>query len=154
MIKLENDLKDLTALINTYLYYAKEFCNVLKEAYDLDVSLPRAKVQKLIPKRGSIKGLYFNFHGKGCFFAKGEVSIDIDFGPNGRMDGFDSFRLKQFLKSNKGQVKDIENELEFDRQFNALIERGIICKHPDFPDDSLYYFTPAGGSQQLRLASS
>src|ERR1043165_4077493 len=44
------------------------------------------------------KGRY-SFHGSGCRFIIADRTVDVDFGPGGRYDGFDSWRLAQYAGS-------------------------------------------------------
>src|SRR5205807_2697053 len=60
-----------------------------------------------IAQRGQLqnpKGWY-QFHGVGCRFETGGLIVDVDFGPEGRHDGFDGWRLWQFSQSQPGGKK-------------------------------------------------
>ena len=79
--------------------------------------------------------------GEGAYlFIYENDQIDIDFGPGGRNAAFEPYRLRKFLQFRMHNFKYLENELEFDRQFNQLVSYGIIMKHPNDSDDNLYYF--------------
>jgi hypothetical protein len=41
----------------------------------------------------------YRFHGVGCRFEIGGRIVDVDFGPDGRHDGFDAWRLIQYANS-------------------------------------------------------
>ena len=95
-------------LILDYISCAEYMCNCLKDEYPVAESLLRARRANVIPKSGVLSnGIYFNFHGGGCYFEFENGSIDVDFGPNDRCDGFDYYRLKEFL-SYKAKDKYIE----------------------------------------------
>jgi hypothetical protein len=54
-----------------------------------------------IPKRGTLlkpRGKY-QFHGIGCLFEINKRIVDVDFGPKGRFDGFDVWRLHKYAES-------------------------------------------------------
>ncbi len=54
-----------------------------------------------LPRRGRLadpQGTYA-FHGVGCRFEIARRTIDVDFGPDGRHDGFDAWRLGLFAAS-------------------------------------------------------
>ncbi|PKH28886.1 hypothetical protein BI292_27595 [Pseudomonas sp. 43NM1] len=49
---------------------------------------------KKIPQRGTVSGnVTYELHGVGCRVYLPEACIDFDYGPDGRIDGFDSWRL-------------------------------------------------------------
>jgi hypothetical protein len=41
----------------------------------------------------------YRFHGVGCRFEIGGRIVDVDFGPDGRHDGFDAWRLVEYANS-------------------------------------------------------
>ena len=41
----------------------------------------------------------FAFHGIGCRFEIARRTVDVDFGPDGRYDGFDAWRLSLYARS-------------------------------------------------------
>src|SRR5688572_24530330 len=98
--------EDVLELIKEYIACSKYMCNALKKSYDTQgETLLRARRMNNIPKEGILeKGFKFNFHGGGCYFEFDNGTIDIDFGPEDRCDGFDSFRLYDFLMTSKGNV--------------------------------------------------
>ena len=54
-----------------------------------------------LPRRGRLttpRGRYA-FHGIGCRFDIARRTVDVDFGPDGRHDGFDAWRLDLYAKS-------------------------------------------------------
>ena len=132
--------KELLPLIRDYLECSNKYCSMLMSTYKESVSLQRAKILKILPKTGTIGNVSYNFRGRGCYFRDAGTEIDIDFGPGGRNDGFDNYRLKKYLTS-----KGISTG-EFDKQFDELISNGSIRKHPDYPDDHLFYLTNRFGN--------
>ena len=53
-----------------------------------------------IPQKGKLtEGVEYEFHGIGCVLIYKNHEIDFDFGPEGRYDGFDLWRLTQFIES-------------------------------------------------------
>ncbi len=55
----------------------------------------------LIPRRGRLRSPrgVFTFHGVGCRFDIARRTVDFDFGPDGRHDGFDAWRLGLYAKA-------------------------------------------------------
>jgi hypothetical protein len=132
---------DLNKLIIDYIACAKYSCSLLKQAYAGQESFLRAKVLKLIPREGTIEGVFYKFHGSGCYFEYPNNHIDIDFGPNDRCDGFDLFKLKDFLFSIKDRNKyhSLEDEKKIENQFAVLDKNGIIYNPKTQPNPHLYY---------------
>jgi len=118
-------------------------CNSLRDDYGFtDKTLLGAwRSSKTIPKEGKLSdGTYFNFHGAGVYFQFENGEIDVDFGPNGRCDGFDFGRLKHFLLSTKQSAyKNLTYEENLATQFERLINSGFIFKPEWIPSPHLYY---------------
>jgi hypothetical protein len=76
-------------------------CTDLRQHYKIPNELTLLTARKsynLVPKDGDLpNGASFSFHGIGCYFEFENGAIDVDFGPNDKCDGFDFYRLKDFL---------------------------------------------------------
>ncbi len=83
---------------------------------------------------------YF-YHGAGCrvHLTEDEV-IDFDFGVNGRIDGFDQWRLKSFVDDRTDQYPDISSENIKDWLEDAESLGKINISEKD-SCGSLYFFT-------------
>ncbi len=85
------------------------------------------------------KHKYF-FHGVGCkvHISKKDI-VDFDYGDNGRVDGFDEWRLCGFVNTRK---KKYPNILESDIKdwFQEAIDANEIRKSESREYGSLYYF--------------
>ena len=96
----------------------------------------------LIPKSGKLKsGMEFEFHGVGCILTINNIDVDFDFGPNNRFDGFDLWRISNFIDEFEDKhplYKKNNNQLKVD--FLGLEKNKIIYKPDWFPGSSLYYF--------------
>jgi hypothetical protein len=140
MEKLQEIMLDL---IKDYIACAEYMCNILRDEYNIKSSLLRARRTNIIPKEGKLlEGSHFNFHGGGCNFEFENGSIDVDFGPNDRSDGFDYRRLYNYLIDTK---KDIYKELSdiniLKMEFDNLILNGRI-KNPEWhPNSYLFYLS-------------
>jgi hypothetical protein len=58
-------------------------------------------IDKILPKRGRLnqpKGRYV-FHGIGICFEVAGRTVDVDFGPDERFDGFDAWRLSRYAET-------------------------------------------------------
>ncbi|PVD52885.1 hypothetical protein DC498_08160 [Terrimonas sp.] len=130
---------DLMDVIKDYLSCAKYVCGLLIDYYQVNETLMRARVLETIPKEGFVENIYFRFHGRGCFFKYDGGEIDIDFGPKGRFDGFDLYRIKKFLETNtRFKINQSDNDF-IEKQFNMFIRNHVIGKLPGYEDDFLYY---------------
>ncbi|MDL2275966.1 hypothetical protein LJC22_07565 [Desulfosarcina sp. OttesenSCG-928-G10] len=87
----------LLLLINDYLFQSKRAVSFLKDNFG-KINLLRSVRKGEIPKDGMIKTIEYSFHGVGCIVFFDDCFIDFDFGPNGRFDGFDAWRLFDFAK--------------------------------------------------------
>jgi hypothetical protein len=134
---------DLIDLINDYISCSNYMCNSLRDDYCFtEESLLGAwRKSKTVPKEGNLSdGTYFNFHGSGVYFEFENGEIDIDFGPNGRCDGFDLGRLKHFLLSTKrASYTNLTDEGKFAMEFERLTNCGIIFNPQWIPSPHLYF---------------
>jgi hypothetical protein len=100
MAGMGNVETSIDRLIDQYTETAAEVVSELRE-YSGHRDLLRAWVSRVLPQDGTTtSGLKFFFHGCGCYFERGTMKIDVDFGPEGRCDGFDAWRLSLFAKEN------------------------------------------------------
>ena len=130
---------NIMTLIKIYLDLTSYCSNLLHNRYQINGNLLKAKNEGIIPKEGRIENTKFKFHGKGCRFWNNKFEVEVDFGPNGRYDGFDFFRIQTFYLKNKGRYikADIfEPTLE---EFNKLVLNNSIGKLAGSEDDTLYY---------------
>jgi hypothetical protein len=91
-----------------------------------------------IPSQGAVEGISFKFHGSGCYFQTDILRVDVDFGPGGRVDGFDAGRLSRYVTEN--QVDSSFGFLEFQNALEALLAIGVIAKPGTPPSSHLFYF--------------
>ena len=89
---------------------------------------------RLIQPRGK-----YSFHGTGCRFEIGGRNVDVDFGPSGRHDGFDAWRLQQYAES-AFEWLDLHSST-INRSLRNLESTGLIVRPELDPSPHLYYFT-------------
>lgn len=86
----------------------------------------------------SATGGSFRPHGIGCAFDFDGWTIDVDYGPDGRCDGFDAWRLALFSESNTGVPKLKEDSIK------AVLEHweaaGEIRHFTESLGSHLFYF--------------
>jgi len=93
----------------------------------------RAKSGRLSPTGGE-----FRPHGIGCAFEFDGWRADVDYGPDGRCDGFDVWRLALFSESNAGVPKVDENTIK--AVLNHWEAAGIIRHFSESPGSHLFFF--------------
>ncbi|MCG7497499.1 hypothetical protein MHO82_11545 [Vibrio sp. Of7-15] len=115
-----------------------EEANVLLKKY-LDTDEPH-NWGPPIEQVGMLGGKYkYLFHGVGC---KVEISkqdvVDFDYGPNGRIDGFDEWRLCGFVNARKSQYPNVQ-ESHINLWFQEAVEAKEIEKSDSREYGNLYY---------------
>ncbi len=95
-----------------------------------------------IPQRGFLdeqQVITYSFHGIGCCVEFGTLVVDFDFGPNGRFDGFDAWRLHLFAES-MPQYNQFANVDCVQTHLTELFNSGLIRKFDDVVGSHLYFF--------------
>jgi hypothetical protein len=141
MTSLKSKREELLQLIKDYIECSMFLVRALKSEYDTKgETLLRARRLNIVPKQGVLaEGQRFNFHGGGCFFEFENGTIDIDFGPNDRCDGFDSFRLYNFFNTSKKHQELHFTEIELQESLKGLIMERKVIQLGVFPNPNLYY---------------
>ncbi len=76
-------------------------------------------------------------HGIGMEVNTGKEKIDFDFGESGEFNGFDVYRLANYIHLNKIQTK-LDSQEKLKREFDRAVERSLIQKGKG----NVYYLTP------------
>lgn len=80
----------------------------------------------------------YRFHGIGCCVTFGKVTVDFDFGPGGRFDGFDAWRLSLFAKSVRQYAAFADGD-PLNEELQALRSAGNLINFPDQLGSHLFY---------------
>lgn len=80
----------------------------------------------------------YSFHGTGCRFEISGRTVEVDFGPSGRHDGFDAWRLQQYAQS-AFEWLDLHGAA-INRSLRNLESTGLIIRPELNPSPHLYYF--------------
>jgi len=102
-----------------------------------------------IPERGELGEVAdwtYKFHGGGCYFKMGDSRVDVDFGPDSRVDGFDAGRLLRFAQETLGDQTFDYPSLR--SELRLMCEQGELL-YPELPPNSHLYFL-ASASPELR----
>jgi hypothetical protein len=133
---------EVLLLIKQYISCSKYMCDALRDTYNIkEETLLGARRMSLLPKEGMLEeGFTYSFHGGGCYFEFENGTIDVEFGPNGRCDGFDAYRLHDFLiTSKKNEYKYISSSKEIQEAIDHLFKYKKIIQLKQYPNDNLYY---------------
>ena len=130
--------RQLYKLNTSYQQKVAEANSLLKT--ELETDEPQCWQQKYSQVGNLGSGCRYRFHGIGCTVEfNGSEEVDFDYGPGGRIDGFDLWRLKRFLENRKPEFAEI-TETQLETWFESAIKDNEIVKlHSGEPDD-LYYF--------------
>lgn len=97
-----------------------------------------------LPKDGFLdpeQRIEYYFHGIGCCVTFPNGSVDWDFGYDGRLNGFDAWRLWVFVEEGTNDFPEFKQKETLDKAFVEAINQGII--HTPFKNlqDDLHYLT-------------
>lgn len=133
--------KNLENLISEYLAHVKEATDLLEESFGTKniINLWRSKK---IPQRGPVTaGVSYEIHGIGCRVYLSKICIDFDYGPDGRVDGFDPWRLYTYACELPHKYKKYTNKEFLDCEFKKYLNKGT-AKKIDGAMSNLYFTHP------------
>jgi hypothetical protein len=139
-ISADENAREVLQLIADYQRCARAAVAALRRqtrATDLLAALRKGQIKR--SGRLQERRARYSFHGIGCRFEMADRVIDVEFGPSGRHDGFDSWKLQQFA----------ESAFEWRHLTARAIESGIkqlrisrVATHPNLePSPHLIYLT-------------
>lgn len=70
-------------------------------------------------------GISYRKHGYGCEVALPSGNVDFDFGENGEIDGFDTWRLISFA-GERLNAYGFSNEVELKKHFDEAVSAGSL----------------------------
>jgi len=132
-------MSDERELIREYQDAVRGIVSALRRGFGRDDFLSATRRGE-VPKEGSIGKVEFSFHGVGCRGTKDGVEVDFDFGPDGRTDGFDAWRVWDFAKKNAAKYPTFQDCESVDEAMRRLERSGEIeCPHTA-PSPHLWYW--------------
>lgn len=145
-----SDESSLLQLIQVYLDAVRRAVARLKECFGPGCLLEGWRLGKVprLGKLGATQTVRYEFHGVGCRVVFGEVVVDFDFGPNGRTDGFDLWRLGLFLEDNKLTGASRLSRDALRGAFESLERKGVISCPKWEPSPHLYYLVAPGRAKR------
>ncbi|TWD50088.1 hypothetical protein [Pseudomonas sp. SJZ131] len=138
----------LEYLIGDFLEQVDKITAMLEKKFG-DRFILRLWRTKKIPQRGSVNGdVTYELHGVGCRVYLSEACIDFDYGPDGRIDGFDSWRLyiyaNEFPDRHQQYTKLEIVKRDLDKYITAGKIKRMQCGTSNlyFKDEQLYTRCP------------
>ncbi|WP_285416441.1 hypothetical protein [Pseudomonas sp. efr-133-TYG-5] len=129
----------LEDLINDFLSKVEIGTKLLEEKFGSRNILNLWKTQK-IKRCGEItKGIQYELHGAGCFIHFPSETINFDYGPNNRVDGFDIWRLYVFACDRPLSYPRYCRKENVEEEFLKYLSENRIEKMP--ASDDLYVLT-------------
>ncbi|MBC7890616.1 MAG: hypothetical protein H7Y12_00260 [Sphingobacteriaceae bacterium] len=129
----------LLELIQLYQEKVNEVLNIFKQKWGNEFAVTERR-RLNIPRMGRFSKYgvkRYGFHGIGLYTNLNGIEVDFDFGPDGRTDGFDWWRLYQFA-DNFPERFGVFNDSKLVESALAELERkGVIHR---LPNSSLYFF--------------
>lgn len=136
-------------VITDYQQSVERVMQAFKQEYNRTDLLTAYHSDKMCPQLGKLKKYKikrYAFHGIGLAVDfEDNTSVDFDFAflPEQRHDGFDLWRLGEFVSSRPDKNKKYLDKKKLEDDFNRLIEQGIIIKPDVRPSTTLYFFKSA-----------
>jgi len=146
-LRIELKIYSISEVIISYQQAVERVMNAFKQEYNRTDLLAAYRGDKIFPQKGKLKKYnikQYYFHGIGLavqFDDNTSVDFDFAFLPEQRHDGFDLWRLSQFVASHPNRFKKYLDKKKLETDFNKLIDRGAILNLS--PTSSLYFFKPA-----------
>ena len=125
-------------LIHEYQRAVRTVVAALRTGFGCD-DLLMARRNGEIPKDGVTGGIEFSFHGAGCMGTGAGFEVDFDFGPDGRVDGFDAWRLWRFANQNPAAYPQFQQLEDVQTALAKLARSGEIECPRTAPSPHLWY---------------
>jgi len=130
---------DLEQLIFDFLAKVEKSTALLEEKFGTRCILELWRTNK-IERCGTIVGdITYELHGVGCAIYLPEACVDFDYGTDGRIDGFDVWRLYLLACELPQQYKKYTDKNVLKADFQNYIAAGFLEKMSG-PTDYLYIF--------------
>lgn len=133
-------------LITDYQENVERVMKAFKKEFNRTDLLTAYRHDKIYPQVGSLKKHHikrYAFHGIGLAVDfDDDTSVDFDFAfiPEQRHDGFDLWRLGEFVSSRPVKYKKYLDNKKLEEDFNKMVERKAIVKPDINPSTTLYFF--------------
>lgn len=139
------EAQDLLRLISEYQLAVLGFVKALCKRYALEEDeyiLRAVRSDRKVPTTGTLDDRFetrFRFHGSGCAFESDRGEVDFDFGPGGRHDGFDGWRLWIYAQSQSEDYPMFQRLEIVESVLGELVTEGMVERPGWLPGVSLCY---------------
>lgn len=143
--------KDLLRLISEYQLHVLGFVQAFHRRFGVDDFLGAWHEGK-VPQRGTLDDKYetrFEFHGVGCRFSSERGEVDFDFGPKGRYDGFDGWRLSILAQSKPEEYPRLQRLEVVESVLGELVTDGLVVRPRWEPSPHLCYLKEDCGTDEI-----
>jgi hypothetical protein len=135
---------NLLDIIKDYQLSADKAVHIFKDKYKVNDIL-EGWHSRVYEQTGKLidEGLYFYaFHGIGLAAHFKDRIVDFDFAyfPEPRHDGFDLWRLTNFIQNQRDKYSEYKDKERIVKEFNELIKKGVIAKPKLENSTTLYFF--------------
>lgn len=154
-LKKSLNVYTIVDLITDYQENVERVMKAFKQEFNRTDLLKAYRSDKLYPQVGELKKYQikrYAFHGIGLavdFNDHTKVDFDFAFLPEQRHDGFDLWRLGDFISSRQDKYRKYHDKAKLEEDFNKLIERGVIVKPDSSPATTLYFFKSSLAKPEL-----
>ena len=132
---------ELRYLVIEYQAKVAKACDLLRDQLDLPNFEWFSWKHYRVPLSGwldDVQTIKYRFHGIGCSVTFGSIVVDFDFGPNGRYDGFDAWRLSLFAKSVPNHLQ-FRDDAPLHEELLDLLNTGELVRHGISLGSHLFY---------------
>lgn len=138
----EQDLtRALRRLISEYQSHVSAFVQAFRSRFDVE-DLLEAWNEGEVPQAGTLDDRFetrYEFHGVGCRFESDRGEVNFDFGPDGRHDGFDGWRLWILAQSRPDNYPKFQRLEVVESVLGELVTDGLVVRPRWSPSSHLCY---------------
>lgn len=135
--------ENLKKLIAEYQLHVLGFVQAFSRRFGTDNFLGAVERGE-VPRKGTLDDRYetrYEFHGIGCRFSSERGDVDFDFGPDGRYDGFDGWRLWTLAQSLPDEYPQFQRLEVVESVLGELVTDGLVHRPRWAPSPHLCYLT-------------
>ena len=133
--------QDLLRLIHMYQLHVLGFVQAFRSRFGVDDFIGAWRRGE-VPRQGTLDDRYetrYEFHGVGGRFSSERDEVDFDFGPDGRYDGFDGWRLWILAQSLPEEYPQFQRHETVESVLGKLVTDGVVVRPRWAPSPHLCY---------------
>jgi hypothetical protein len=124
----DDENPDPRKLDNRVFSASKKATDLLEQSFGTK-NILRLWRSKKIPQRGSVTDdVTYELHGIGCSVYLSEICVNFDYGPDERIDGFDSWRLYMYACEVPSKYKKYTHKESLELEFSEYLKKGKAKK--------------------------